>query len=43
MGGAPITYKQIHEILKKAFNSKPIAYQQPSFPWFEMMGVLPTF
>ena len=32
MNGVTITYKQIHEILKKAFNSKPILYQPLSFP-----------
>jgi len=42
-GGVPITYKQIHDILKKANNSKSYPFQPPSLlPQFNM-GVLPGF
>ena len=43
VGGAVITYKQIHEILKKASNSKSMPFQPQILPQFNMMGVLPNF
>jgi len=37
------TYKQIHDILKKASTSKSTPFQQPMLPTFNMNGVLPGF